>query len=147
MPDYQRGKIYKITSGELTYIGSTCEPTLARRLATHVGHYKQWKNGTFNKITSFQVFETGNYEISLLELYPCNSKDELTARERFYIETDECVNKRIEGRTQKEWYETNKTELLEKKKAYYEVNKTEISDKGKAYREEYKTEISERGKS
>ena len=35
MPDYSKGKIYKIVCNVtgLVYVGSTCEPTLARRLA------------------------------------------------------------------------------------------------------------------
>ena len=47
MVNYQDGKIYKIVdnTNNNVYIGSTCEPTLARRLAKHVGHYKFWKNG------------------------------------------------------------------------------------------------------
>ena len=42
MIDYSKGKIYKIVCNNtgLIYIGSTCEPTLARRLAKHVGNYK-----------------------------------------------------------------------------------------------------------
>lgn len=146
MPDYANGKIYKITSGDLTYIGSTCEPTLARRLAGHVRGYRQWKNGKYGETSSFQVFETGNYEISLLELYPCNSKDELTARERFYIETNDCVNKRIEGRTRKERYEANRTEVAKKFKEYYEDNKTELTEKAKERYEANKPEITEKVK-
>jgi len=93
MPDYQQGKIYKITAGDLTYIGSTCEPTLARRLSGHVKNYKKWKKGNCRLTTAFNLIDTGNYEITLIELYPCNSKDELTSRERFYIETTVCINK------------------------------------------------------
>jgi len=147
MPDYQLGKIYKITSGELTYFGSTCEPTLARRLATHVGQNKLWKDGKRkNSVTSFQVIDNGNYEISLLELCPCNSKDELTARERFYIEANECVNKVIPGRTKKEYYETNKTDITQQRKIRYESNKPEIAEKAKAYYEANKDKIAEKSK-
>jgi hypothetical protein len=123
MPDYQRGKIYKITSGDLTYIGSTCEPTLAKRLANHVGGYKSWKAGKQHFTTSFSLIEKGQYEITLVELCPCNSKDELTARERFHIENTVCVNKVHPGRTVKEWYETNKEVLFEKQKAYRILNR------------------------
>ena len=45
MPDYKLGKIYKIEcqiTGEV-YVGSTCEPTLARRLANHVGGFNSWE--------------------------------------------------------------------------------------------------------
>ncbi len=47
MPDYKLGKIYKIVcniTGKV-YYGSTCEPTLARRLAKHAGNYKRWSQG------------------------------------------------------------------------------------------------------
>ena len=97
MPNYALGKVYKITGGGLTYIGSTCEPTLARRLAGHVGDYKQGKN-----ISSRIIIETGQYEITLIELYPCSSRDELRARERFHVEQNVCVNKNMPGRGVKE---------------------------------------------
>jgi hypothetical protein len=48
--------------------------------------------------------------IELLELFPCNSKEELCKREgelqRLHI--DKLVSKRIEGRTRKELLQTNK---------------------------------------
>jgi hypothetical protein len=93
MPNYQNGKIYKITSGDLTYIGSTCEPNLARRLSGHVRSFRQFQNGKGSNVSSYQLIETGQYEITLIELCPCGSKDELTARERFHIENTVCVNK------------------------------------------------------
>ena len=97
MPDYQLGKIYKIecnVTGKV-YIGSTCEPTLARRLASHVGHYRCYLKGTFyNFISSFKIFENGNYCIVLLEKYPCDTKDELLARERHWCNELECINQR-----------------------------------------------------
>jgi len=135
MPNYQNGKIYKITSGELTYIGSTTEPTLARRLSGHVRSYKQWKAGTRNFITSFPLIETGQYEITLIELCPCTSRDELNARERFHIESTVCVNRQITGRTKKEYYENNKDTVLEQAKAYYEANADTIRERKKAHYE------------
>jgi hypothetical protein len=146
MPDYQRGKIYKITNGDLTYIGSTCEPTLARRLSGHVKAFKLWKDGKTHKITSFQVLELGNYEITLLELCPCGSKDELTARERHWVETIPCVNKSIPGRTRKEWFETHKEQIKEWTKQYREDNKEQIKEQKKKYDEAHKEEIKEQKK-
>jgi hypothetical protein len=139
MPDYSKGKIYKITSGDLTYIGSTCEPTLARRLANHVSGFNFWKKGKGHKITAYQLFETDQYEITLVELCPCNSKDELTARERFHIENTVCVNKRVEGRTREEYfkmyYETNTETLKEQKRLIYKENPEKRKEQNKAYRE------------
>jgi hypothetical protein len=146
MPDYSRGKIYKITAGELTYIGSTCEPTLARRLSKHVGDYKCWKNGTRKFITSFPLIETGGYEITLIELCPCTSRDELIARERFHIESTVCVNRQITGRTKKEWCEANADKLREQWNTYQEANKDTIHEYQKVYRLANKDTARERQK-
>ncbi len=77
------------------YIGSTCEPTLAKRLTKHVGSYKCYLKGTFyNYVSSFKIFENEDYCIVLLEKYPCDTKDELLARERHWCNELECVNQR-----------------------------------------------------
>ena len=69
MVNYQLGKIYKIidNTNNNIYVGSTCEPTLAHRLAGHVRNYKNWKTGKTNFITSFKIIENQNYCIVLLE--------------------------------------------------------------------------------
>jgi hypothetical protein len=93
--DYSKAKIYKIVCNitNKIYIGSTCEPTLARRLACHVGNFKDWKNGNRRKITSFEILEGNDYYIELLEICPCTINEELLARERFYIKNNDCINK------------------------------------------------------
>jgi hypothetical protein len=140
MIDYQLGKIYKIecnVTGKV-YIGSTCEPILARRLAGHVGNYKSYLNGKSNYISSFDVLQNGNYDIVLIESYPCNSKDELHARERYYTNNIDCVNQRKgqgmynelgEKEYQKQYHEKN----IEKSKAYYNDNKNKIIERSKEY--------------
>jgi len=120
MPDYQLGKIYQIiclTTGQ-KYIGSTTEPTLARRLTGHVRNYKCWKKGKGSNTSSYSILEGGNYQIELLETCPCNSKDELNAREGHYIRTIDCVNRCVAGRTPKEYEQTcrNKEERYQWKK-------------------------------
>ena len=91
MPDYSLGKVYKIVCHKsgLVYIGSTCEPTLARRLAKHRADYKHYLKGKKNYITSFKVLENGVYEIVLIENCSCENKDELHKMERFLIENNE----------------------------------------------------------
>jgi hypothetical protein len=150
MPDYQNGKIYKITSGVLVYIGSTCEPTLARRLALHVSNYKRWKIGKSGLNTAYSLIETGQYEITLIELFPCESKDELTARERFHIEANVCVNKVIPTRTMTEWKDANKEVITKKKKIYnkkyYKKNTESIKEQTKIYHKENRDVIIEKMK-
>jgi len=126
MPDYQLGKIYKIecnVTGQ-RYIGSTCEPILARRLAGHITNYKSYLKGTFyNYISSFKIFENGDYCIVLLEKYPCDTKDELLARERYWCNELECINQR-KGQGM-----LNELGEKEYHKQYRELNKDIINKK------------------
>ena len=135
MPNYQDGKIYKIVCNitDECYIGSTCEPRLARRLAKHVSDFKSWKEGKRHKISSFDIIENGNYQILLIETYPCNSKDELTAREGEVIRQSkldcQCVNRYIAGRSHKQYCNDNKEVLIQRKQVYRAINKEVIRSK------------------
>jgi len=141
--DYSRAKIYKIVCNitNKIYIGSTCEPTLARRLANHVQSFKKWKRDSvkYNNITSFQILEQGDYYIELLEICSCTINEELLARERYYIKSIECVNKyKNLNRTEedlkeytKEWYIKNIDTIKEYKKEYNEKNKDKIKEQKK----------------
>jgi hypothetical protein len=144
MVNYELAKIYKVidkTNGNI-YIGSTCEPTLARRLAGHRGDYKRYLDGKFRFVTSFEILKNGNYEIVLLEeCKDITSKDQLHKRERFYIENNVCVNKHIPSRTQKEYYKDNKDNIIEYQKDYYEDNKDKIIEYQKGYYKENKDNI------
>ena len=126
MPEYVNSKIYKIVcnTSKLVYIGSTTEPTLARRLAGHVSSYKFYLKGKRNFVSSFEILENNNFEIVLLENVNCNCRDELRKKEREYIEINTCVNRNIPSRKQdqdyfKKYYEVNKPNY----KKYYEENK------------------------
>jgi len=149
MVNYQNGKIYKIvdnTTGKV-YIGSTTKEYLSQRLAKHVSNYKSYlKTGKKNRnyMTSYQVLENNDYEIMLLELCPCSSKDELFVRERFYTHTIECVNK---VKNQGIKAELGKTEYNKQcSKAYREKNKDLIKEKKKVYHEKKKDFINEKAK-
>jgi len=126
--NYQEGKIYAIRSHltEKFYLGSTAA-TLARRLAGH-------KNE--NKTTCKIIIDYGDAYIELLELYPCNSKLELLNREgqlqRLY--KNDIVNRRLEGRSVKEYYKDNCDSILKQRQHYYQANVKEINSKEKQYR-------------
>lgn len=94
---YQRGKIYKIISPntDKIYIGSTTEQTLACRMRQHRVNYRYWLKGSYGYVTVFDIFESGDESIILVESYPCNSKDELRAREQHHLDLNAgiCVNK------------------------------------------------------
>ena len=125
--DYQLAKIYKIEplnqdDESDVYIGSTCEPSLAHRMAGHRRSYKYWKKGNGGHIRSYDIFDkysVENCQILLLESYPCLNKDELTQKEGYHIKAIPCVNRRIEGRTQKQYYENNREAILERKQTKF----------------------------
>ena len=63
MPDYGLGKIYKIVdyTNDNIYVGSTAEPTLARRLAGHRSSYKYWLKGSTvkaSRLTSNRLYQS-----------------------------------------------------------------------------------------
>jgi len=96
---YHHGKVYKIvpkgTAEYVPYIGSTKQRHLSSRLVGHKRDYKQYKSGKGNYVSSFEVFDKygiDNCEIILMKSYPCRSRDELRARERYFIETIDCCN-------------------------------------------------------
>ena len=151
MPNYQNGKIYKITGTtdegvELTYIGSTTL-SLCQRLA---GHKNDIKNNN-NNPSSKQVILCNDCLITLIELFLCNSKEELLARELYYYDLYDCVNKRkpirfknqqntkitdiknqkitdIRKQKMKEYYIENKDKLKQQRKQNYIKNKEQINE-------------------
>jgi hypothetical protein len=140
MVNYQDGKIYKIvdnTNGNI-YIGSTCEPTLARRLAGHVKDYRNYLNGNFNFVSSFKIIENNNYDIVLIENVMCNSKDELHSRERYHIDNTDCVNINLPTRTHKQYLEDKKEQVAKVSKEYHTKNKEKIRNQRKEHYEENK---------
>ena len=95
---YSRGKIYKIvdnTGISPPYVGSTCEARLCRRLQKHKSSYKGWLNKNWKQghMRSFDVMKNNDYKIVLIEECPCETKEQLLAREQYWIDNLVCVNK------------------------------------------------------
>jgi hypothetical protein len=166
MVNYQDGKIYKIVdnTNDTIYVGSTCEPFLSRRLAGHVGKYKSYLNGKGNFVTSFLIIENNNYDIVLIENFPCTNKDELYARESYHCQSLVCVNKvkhqgllnklgkkaykdlHYQGHKEeyKQCYQENKTNINNQHKQYYNQNKTHLNNQHKQYYNENKDDLKEK---
>ena len=117
---YQNGKIYKITDNAYTecYIGSTTQP-LCNRMAEHRKSYKAFKNGTYHFVSLYDLFDkfgVENCKIELVAETPCETKEQLRKIEGEYIRKEDCINKRIEGRTAKDYYYEHREQLLDQKK-------------------------------
>ena len=134
-----KGIIYKITCNETgeVYIGST-RRQLSLRMTEHKSDFKRYTLGNKDFMTSFRIIERGNYSYSLIETVECENTKQLEARERYYIETHECVNKIIIGRTDKEYREANKDNISRIKEVYYEANKDSIKEYQKQWHRDYR---------
>ncbi len=147
MPDYSKGKVYKLVSNQTdkVYIGSTIQP-LAKRKGCHIATYKGYQEGKFKYVTSFEIIKYGDCDIVLLENVNCESKDQLHARERHYIESMDCVNKIIPTRTIKEYIADNAEKLKEIQKQYYAKNAEKFKEILKRYRANNADKIKEKQK-
>jgi hypothetical protein len=116
--------IYEIVCNETgeRYIGSTFEPTLAKRMTTHRNKY--------NPCISRQIIGRGNYSYNLLEKVDVTTRDELRMKERVWYDKLTNINKNKPYQSKEELkelksfqaknrYELNKEERKEKQRAYY----------------------------
>jgi predicted GIY-YIG superfamily endonuclease len=115
MPDWSKGKIYKVTCCETgnVYIGSTTI-SLKHRFTCHNTPSNQCETRDFI-----------NPKIELIEDYPCETKDELCWREREWMEKTDCVNKQRPIVTREEKRERK----FETNKKYHEENRDTINEK------------------
>ena len=130
--NYQNGKIYElccIDTGE-RYIGSCCT-TLTKRLYAH--------KTKSNVCASKQIIERGNYEMTLLEDFSCNRKDQLTARERFYYDLLPNINRQRPMRLETD-KEAIAKEAREYRTEYNLVNKEKIAEYKKMYNDTHREE-------
>lgn len=102
--------IYKLTSPNLTYYGSTTQK-MEIRFNSHKHNAIYYKN-----LTSHKLFEDGEVEITILVKGEFKDKKCLKEMERYYIENNTCINKNIPNRDSKE-YESYRRKT-EKRKEY-----------------------------
>jgi len=123
MPDYSKGKIYKIINLEnkIVYIGSTAQEKLCDRFKTH-------------------EHRGGGNKIILLEDCPCICKEHLIKKEQEYIEQHNNLLNKCRAYRSKEY---NDKYNKERKKKYRKNNKEEIKKQRKEYREKNKEKIKE----
>lgn len=122
MPNYQNSKIYRIEAPSrpdlLPYYGSTTVP-LSSRMAKH--RYKT------NPTVSRALMECEDARIVLMEAFPCNSKEELNAREAKWIRENPCCNYQIPGgRTKEELKDGDKEAMKEYYASYREKNREKL---------------------
>jgi hypothetical protein len=133
------GRVYSIRSHQTTdiYIGSTTQ-ILCKRMVDHRYGYKYYLNKKSKYVSSYEILKHEDAYIELIYEGEFESKNALTKKEGEYIRDMDCVNKRIEGRTQKEWHEEHKEQATEYQTQYYKEHKPHLIQQSKNYNEEHK---------
>jgi len=174
---YEKGKIYKLCCKDPNiteiYIGSTLNQY--RRKHEHKGTCNNPNNRRYNLYVYQFIRENGgfeNWDLVILEEYPTENKNELTWKEREYIELLQpalnCVKRpvvtaeenlekcRERARKYREenlekyrergrkWYEENTEKFSGYAKKYYENNKEQLCEYYRRYRENNKEKICEK---
>jgi hypothetical protein len=86
MVNYALGKIYKVEFEGNLYIGSTSEKYLSNRRCKHVDLSKHNRIMPLYVAINARESKWNAVHLILVETYPCNSLDELRAREQYWID-------------------------------------------------------------
>jgi len=94
---YKTSKIFEIINKKGRFIGSTFSLALSNKLASYRKDFLNYTKGLKKYNIVFEILKHGCYKINLLESFSCSSIDELRAREQFWIEKLNCINKDYEN--------------------------------------------------
>ena len=153
--DYSKTVIYKLvhkddTDNKNVYVGSTTD--FRKRKNAHKTVCNNPNSSCYNDPKYQFIRDNGGWNEWIMieiEKYPCNDKREAEARERYWIEYYKApLNMCIPTRNMKEWRETNKEDIKQKKIEYYQKNKEWINEKtrnnSKLYYQKNKTEVNKK---
>jgi len=146
---YEKGVIYKLCCKDLNikeiYVGSTCN--FSRRKCQHKSVVSNVDNEEY--VYRFIRDNGGwdNWEMILIENYPCSDRQQLLGRERYWYETLEAsLNMVYPNRSKKEYYDDNEEKIRGKNKKYYDANREKVLEHCKKYYEQNKQKILKREK-
>lgn len=129
--DYNNGRIYIIrnTVNDKVYIGSTTQ-SLTKRFYIHKSSKMVKRNLIRPFYKAMREIGEEHFYIELIENYPCKSKEELNAREGYWIRQYNSFtngyNGKIEGRSKKQWEQDNAEEIRDKKKSIIKRTLTKL---------------------
>jgi len=138
------GRVYKISSKDKTYIGSTTQ-TLEQRLLRHRKDYTYYLDGKQCYITSYEVLKD-EHTIELIYEGEFETETHLHRMEGEYQRKIDCVNRCIAGRTKEEYYQDHKEEIKEQRHIYHHTNKEECNKISREYYQDNKEDLLEQKK-
>lgn len=119
--DYSKTVIYRIPVGDKNYYGHTTQP-LHKRKAEHKKDFKREPNRKVYKAMRDAGITANDIELVWVEDYPCKSKNEAEARERYWVETGGTLNAYVPNRSDAErnrWRWANDDKWKGKRLAYH----------------------------
>ena len=152
MPDFTKGLIYTIRTGDSVYVGSTTNFT--RRKYEHKSNIYNENGKKYNE-KIYQKVRENNYEWDMkpYKEYPCGNKTQLEIEEEKVrcelnntINTNCCrtglsvsdyqtlyriINQEKNAEYQKQYYTDNKDKIKKNVKNYQDDNRNKISEKNK----------------
>lgn len=146
MPNYANTQLYELIEHDEkgiahVYRGHTTGP-LRKRLSQHRLRFKEWKEGKYHFVSSFEVLKHGPARIELVRVVSCLNKKEAHREEgKFIRELPTCVNILKNYANRAEHYNANKETIKAKAKAYHHANKETKLAKIKAYQNANKDTI------
>lgn len=124
--------------GNKNYFGFTTQP-LCKRRSGHIDNFKKYPNRKVYKAMREAGMSADDIELIWVEDYPCETKEQAKARERYYIENFGTLNNNLpfkEGTKMKEYQREYYANNLAKVRKYY----TENRDDKIAYQREYRND-------
>ena len=151
MTNYNNSIIYKLLRKDdfdnlNIYIGSTCN--FRNRKCRHKFNTISEKSKNYYMDLYTYIRNNGGFDewtMIQIENFKCNTKKELEARERYWVELlKPKLNSRVPNRTLKECKIDNIERYKEYDKKYYEEHKEQKKEYAKKYNEENKEVITKR---
>lgn len=141
MPDYSKGKIYKLQCDDgYFYIGSTCNEL---RYRLH-GHKQDSRDRTTRVYQHINEIGWNCVRIVLIEEFPCENKQALVRKEDEYVRNHKndsfCLNVRNANETKEEKQERHRIT----QQGYVERNRQRVRDRNNQYHEEHREQILQR---
>ena len=139
--DYNNGKIYVIRNhcNDMVYVGSTTQ-SLSKRFSWHKNSKNSKRCKHYQIYQAMNELDISNFYIELVEEYPCDNKEQLCAKEGYYIREFDSYNNgynaRMAGRTKKQYCKENKEHIINKSLLWYEENKVKKKEYDAKRREE-----------
>ena len=113
----------------------------------HRKQYRYFLDGKDNYVSVYGIFDEfglENCKIELIENYPSNSIEEIRKREGFYIQTTDCVNKRVAGQTMQDYRNKYRQQILKQRRDHYATNKEIYAERSHKYYVENQETIKQR---